>query len=731
MKSILFYQGLFSIHILCLFIVSCDNKSNTINKPPIAPSVSAVDTYHGQQVEDPYRNLENLKDSTVLNWLTEQGDYAFDYLENIPGKKKIIEQLQSYDKKQNFSYTSFKRTKGGIHFYSKTIGDEKVAKLYYRKDFEDEEVLLYDPSDYAEKEQYRISYIQPDRNGKKIVICLGEKGQELSQGLIMDVATKQILPLKLKNVLHSFIGVRWLSDSSGVFYLYSPITDPTDKNFLLDTKTVLCKIGQNPVTIFSKDSKVENNINPEDFPLIYNYDAKDGYLFGVVGGSDSFYDIYYAKESDVVSNNVSWKLLFKKEDKIKRFRATSEGDLIYLSSKDVVHNQILRTSMENPDLVNAEILVPEKKDATIITFALTKSGLFYTTLKNGVEAKLYFVTHRGEEKEIIPPRQSGNISIGSYGPDSDFLRVITRGTTSPSVNYFYDVYQNEFKRDLFIPVNEYPQFDNIVVEQKEIPSHDGVKVPITIIRDKDLNRDGDTPTLFFGYGSYGQMARASFNPNFLTWVHNGGILVFAHVRGDGYKGEAWHKAGFKMTKPNTWKDMIATTEYMIKEGYTNPDKTALWGSSAGGILAGRAMTDRPDLYKAVIMTSPALNMVRSEIQPNGKNSIKEFGTVAIKEEFEALLEMDSYHHIKKGVEYPATLVTGGMKDGRVVIWDPAKFVAKLQAYNAADTPILFAVKTDEGHSGSNSGKMAAYELYANTFSFALWQMGYEEYQPKN
>ena len=282
-----------------------------------------------------------------------------------------------------------------------------------------------------------------------------------------------------------------------------------------------------------------------------------------------------------------------------------------------------------------------------------------------------------------------------------------------------------------IPTQEYTDFDNFIVDHVEIPSHDGAMVPVIIIRDKDSKKDGSNPTLFYGYGSYGGSGGAGFNPSFLTWVAEGGILVFSYVRGGGQKGEAWHKGGFKTTKPNTWKDMIATTEYMIKEGYTSPEKSAIWGSSAGGILAGRAMTERPDLYKAVIMTSPSLNMIRSEIQPNGQNSIKEFGTVEIKEEFEALLEMDSYHHIQKRVEYPATYISGGMKDGRVVIWDPAKFVAKLQAYNGADTAVLFNVKFEDGHGGINTSIQDRYEFYANAFAFALWQMGYPDYQPKN
>ncbi len=205
-------------------------------------------------------------------------------------------------------------------------------------------------------------------------------------------------------------------------------------------------------------------------------------------------------------------------------------------------------------------------------------------------------------------------------------------------------------------------------------------------------------------------------------------MAIAHVRGGGEKGDPWRKAGYKTTKPNTWKDLIACTEYMIDQGYTSSKKTAVWGTSAGGIMAGRAMTDRPDLYKAMILYSPAMNMLRSEVQPNGPNSIKEFGTFEKPEEFKALLEMDSYHNIKEGTKYPATLIAAGAKDSRVVVWDPAKFAARLQAANTSDNPILFAVDFDSGHGAIGSTKLKRYEQYANAFSFAFWQTGHPDYQ---
>lgn len=720
--------------LVAFMIVSCQSKHGTILFPK-APSILSTDTYHGINIEDPYRNLENLNDSLVIKWLKGQGTYASNILNSIPGRQRLIKKQQSYDTKREFALKIVKTTPDGKYFYTKTIGNEKVAKLYYRTDLENPEILLYDPSEYSKEENYIINYIKPDWDGEKIVISLTKTGEEISEMVVMDVKTKKILPGLIKNALASIGKIDWLSDNSGFIYLYSPVIDPTDKNYWMHTKSILYKIGSDPKKlqdIFSLDNNPELKLNPEDFPIVNNYSRNNGYLFALVAGSSSYFDVYFKKEPAVHAMKSKWKPLFKQSDKIKKFVVDNDDNLVFLSAKNASNYRICKTSMINPDFRTPQILVPEKKDLLITKFELTIDGLFYTTKKNNIEANLYYLENDNQEKEIKLPNSTvvGNIYIGSNGPNHKLLRVIATGFLDPAINYFYDVSNNTFIKENLVPVEQYPDFDNLIVESLEIPSHDGVLVPISIIRNKNCKKNGENPTLFFGYGSYGSLSRPTFNPNFLTWVSEGGILVFAHVRGGGEKGDSWHKAGFKTTKPNTWKDMIATTEYLIKEGYTTTAKSAIWGSSAGGILAGRAMTDRPDLYKAVILTSPSTNMVRSEIQPNGKNSIKEFGTVEIKEEFEALLEMDSYHKIKKGVEYPATYVSGGMKDGRVVIWDPAKFIARLQANNAADSPILFRVKFENGHAGINSDKLDQYELYANAFSFALWQMGYPEFQPK-
>ncbi len=229
----------------------------------------------------------------------------------------------------------------------------------------------------------------------------------------------------------------------------------------------------------------------------------------------------------------------------------------------------------------------------------------------------------------------------------------------------------------------------MVVEELMVPSHDGVLVPLSLVYKKSLVRDGNHPVFMGGYGAYGVSLDPYFSPEFVLPILDGAIFAVAHVRGGGELGNQWYKGGFKTTKPNTWKDLIACAEYLVREKYTSPGKIVINSASAGGILVGRAMTERPDLFAAAIPEVGCLNALRMEESPNGPVNAPEFGTVKDSVECMALIEMDAYLKIQDNVNYPATLVTAGMNDPRVIAWQPAKFAARLQAANVSDKPILF------------------------------------------
>jgi prolyl oligopeptidase len=232
-----------------------------------------------------------------------------------------------------------------------------------------------------------------------------------------------------------------------------------------------------------------------------------------------------------------------------------------------------------------------------------------------------------------------------------------------------------------------------------------------------------------GYGAYGTTITPKLNPDILSFVLEGGIFVLAHVRGGGNKGEAWYMGGYKQTKPNTWKDYISCAEFLINEKYTSAKKIAAYGASAGGILVGRAITERPDLFGAVIPLVGCLNSIRSENEPNGLNNTKEFGTIKDSLECAAIIEMDALYHLKSNTNYPAALITAGINDPRVSVSGPSKFAAKMQHCTVSGKPVLFSVDYSGGHMGSDS-KEKEYKNLANIFAFALWQTGHPNFQVK-
>jgi prolyl oligopeptidase len=256
-----------------------------------------------------------------------------------------------------------------------------------------------------------------------------------------------------------------------------------------------------------------------------------------------------------------------------------------------------------------------------------------------------------------------------------------------------------------------------------------VKVPLSIVRRADMKFDGSNPTLAIGYGSYGMTTSVGYRAHSLAWLERGGVIAFAHVRGGGAYGKEWHLAGQKATKPNTWKDFIACCEYLVKKGYTSPGKLAGEGGSAGGILIGRAITERPDLFAAAIIDVGCLDTLRMETTTNGVPNIQEFGSVVTKEGFDALLAMSAYAHVKDGVKYPAVLLAHGMNDPRVEPWESAKMTARLQAATASGKPVLFRVDYQAGH-GIGSTKKQHQEKTADIYAFLLWQLGDKDFQPK-
>lgn len=716
---------LFQIILFSFFANSLIAQKNNL------PEKQFTENFFGRTISDPYRYMENPENTLVQDWFKENSIATRSILDNISGRKEIVDKLVEIENRKSYSVTLLSITEDNFFFYLKTTDKDKTGKLYFKKGEDGSETLLYDPSTYktGQKDEYVINYLKPSWDHKVVALGLSKNGEEIGEIAFLNVSTKSIQQEALPNTWPAELrGINWLPDNSGIIYQHIPVIDTNDKNYILNTESVIYKLGDNPLKhkiIFSKNNNPQFNIKPEDFPLLCEFNQKDKNILVFIGGASNYYDCYYAKAEELNNDKIDWKLLFKKEDQIKD-QIILNDDLYFLSAKNASNFNIFKTKMSDFNIKKGTIIVSENKTEAIDDFVITKDGLFYSTTKNGVEAHLYFVSDH-ETKKIISPISAGRITMQIKNKFSSDIWLTYSGWVNPKQRYRYNVLDNKFIDAPLSPLIAFPEYENFVVEEIEIPSQDGVMVPVSLIYKKGLKKNKLNNVLIDGYGAYGTSLTPIFQPVYLSWVLNDGVYVVSHVRGGGEKGDNWHQDGYKSTKSNSWKDLIATAEYLIKEQITSKERIAISSGSAGGILVGRAITERPDLFKVMLCENGILNPTRIKETSNGQNNMKEFGNPDIEEEFNALYNMDSYQHLKKGIAYPACLISVGINDARVAPGISGKFVARLKASTTSTNPILFAVNYSTGH-GIDSSDLQLYNDVADGFAFALWQMGHPKFK---
>ena len=690
-------------------------------------SIPYTEILHGITIQDNYRFLENLKDTTLQNWYKNNSDYSKSILNSITGRNEIASQVKNFEKRKSTAIAILNYGASGSVFYYKREKTDKKAKLYVKQSPNSEEVLLFDPSDYKSEngQDYSISYARPSWDEKHIAISLAKKGEEIGEIIFLDTQSKQLLPNVITNTWASIGGIQWLKNNSGIIYLHIPVIDRTSKQYILNTELVIYNLHKNTSdkkVIFSKNNNPELKINEADFPYFLNFSNNDQYLIANLGGTSSYRNTYYFNYNELQNEKINYKSLYEKDSGYKSpmvFR-----DYIYaIGSKGTPNYTIVRTKISEANLENPEIIVKEHENEVIDDYVTTPDGLYYVTTKNGVEAKLYLV-NEGKTKQLQLPKQAGKINISIKNNYESDIWVTISGWLNANERYHYNPKTNAFTEANLTPIPKYPEFDDIVVEEIEIPAKDGALVPVSIIRNKNIKKDKQNKVIINAYGAYGIAIKPNFQTLFLTWVLHGGIYVVSHVRGGGEKGNGWYMGGFKETKSNTWNDLIATAEYLIKEKITNPKKMAISGSSAGGITVGRAIIERPDLFKAMFCNACDFNISRLKDTPNGPNNMKEFGNPDDKTEFKNLLEMDAYLSLKKNVNYPASLIDVGMNDARVMPWNSGKFVSKLKEFTSSNNPVLFSVRYDSGHASATDELI---NKYADYFAFTFWQLGHPKF----
>lgn len=691
------------------------------NYPP-TKTVDASDTYFGKAYLDPFRWLEDLKDKDTEAWFKAQADLTDGLLAKIPGRDALVQEWLALDKLKPAAYSEITYENGRV-FYKKTLGGENVGKLYFREGWNGAEKLLLDPATYQPGVTTTINSFVPSWDGKYVVLGLTSSGAEWSELRVLDVNRKTLLPESLNP---SYGANGWTKDSKSFFYDAGKVTDIKSMDIELNRKTKLHKLGTDFATdrdIFSDESNPELGITAKESPSAYIDESYPDYLIGSVSTVQQEMKLFYAPVAALKAKKIEWNVLCKPSDNLVRGFAFY-GDYVYaISHTGAPKFKLIRTSVKHPDWEHAETVLPEAAD-TIQAITRTKHYLL-VDYSDGVVCRVvkYDLT-TGKTSEVKLPA-SGTVSVSCPDWKTDRCLVYITSWTSPLTIYDYDAKKETFAKSIFNSAVVYPGFENLVSKEVEVPGHDGTMIPLSIIYQKGIVLDGSNSCLMRGYGAYG----ISANPGFtiLNSVANHGVvLAYAHIRGGSEKGEAWYKAGYKTTKPNTWKDFISCGEYLVQNGYTSPSKLTGSGTSAGGILISRAITERPDLFAAAICNVGCANAMRMEFSANGPPNIPEFGTVTDPVECQALYEMDGVQHVTKGVKYPAVMGVGGWNDPRVPVWQPGKFVAALQSATTSGKPVLMKVNYDNGH--FTEEKIVTFKNFAGQFAFLLWQTGHKDFQ---
>jgi prolyl oligopeptidase len=713
--------------VIVLLVAMVAQGSAQWNYPP-TKTTTASDIYFGKTYKDPYRWLENLKDKDVEAWFKSQAELTDSLLAKIPARDALANEWMALDKLKPATYSQITFENGRV-FYKKTLGGENVGKLYFREGWKGEEQLLFDPAEFkpvgAKPGDVTtiVSYAgSPD--GRHVVMGLSAAGAEFSELRTLEVDAKKLLP---ETMYPSYGPLGWTMDSKSFFYDAGKVADIKSKEIELNRKTRLHTLGTDVASdpdFFSNESYRGLEITAKEFPAASIDESYPDYVIGNVGTVQNEMRLFYAPTSQMKDGKMKWAVLALPSDNLVRGIVFYKDQVYAVTHTGAPKYKILRTSIAHPDWKTAETVVPEGKDS--IQFIAHSKSYLFIVYSNGVVGRLVKYAFDTGKTSEVPLPASGTVDINCPDFRTDQCIVYTTSWIQPTTLYDFDAGKDTLTKSIFNSDVTYPGFENLVSEEVEVPGHDGAMIPLSIVHRKDLTRDGSSSAILTGYGAYGISMTPAFSVQRSLALH-GVVMAVAHVRGGSEKGEAWYKAGYKTTKPNTWKDFISAAEYLIKNGYTSAGKLAGTGTSAGGILISRAVTERPDLFAAAVCNVGVANAMRVEFTPNGPVNTPEFGTVQDQTEAAALYEMDGVQHVKAGVKYPAIMGVAGWNDPRVVPWEPGKFVAAVQAASTSGKPVLLKVNYDDGH--FTEEKIVTFRNFAGQAAFMLWQTGHPEFQP--
>jgi prolyl oligopeptidase len=683
-------------------------------KYPETKKADSVTDYFGTIVQDPYRWLEDDRSEETENWVNAQNKVTFDYLKQIPYRNELNNRLTEL---WNYEKLGAPFTEGGYVYFFKNDGLQNQYVVYRKKGESDEAEVFLDPNKFSEDGTTSLSSLNFSKDGKKAAYSISEGGSDWRKILVLDTETKEIIEDTLIDV--KFSGVSWKADEG---FFYSSYEKP--KGSELSAKTDQHRLFYHKLgTKQSEDKLIFGGIATQKHRYVGGSVTEDNhYLFISARNSTSGGKLFMM---DLTKENPELVTILDNEN-TDSYVIENDGSKLYIvTNMDAPNRKVVTVDTSNPVPGNWKDFIPETKN--VLSPSTGGGNIFANYMVDAISKVKQYDYDGNLVRDVELP---GIGTVGGFGAKKEekILYYSFTNYVTPGNIYKYDIETGKSelynKPDIDFDPEEYQS------QQIFFTSKDGTKIPMIITHKKGLELNGKNPTILYGYGGFNISLTPSFSIANAVWMEQGGIYAVPNLRGGGEYGKDWHDAGIKMKKQNVFDDFIAAAEYLIKENYTSSDYLAIRGGSNGGLLVGATMTQRPDLMKVALPAVGVMDMLRYHTFTAGAGWAYDYGTAEdSKEMFEYLYAYSPVHNIKEGVKYPATLVTTGDHDDRVVPAHSFKFAAGLQEKQAGTNPVLIRIETKAGHGAGKPTSMIIDE-YADIFAFTFYNMGFKELPKK-
>ena len=682
-----------------------------IDYPP-APKQPVSDTYHGVTVAEDYRWLEAGEAPDVQAWTAKENDLTRATLDALPERPKLRERFAALNAASTVRYSGFRYAKALFAMKRQPPKNQPFLVVMDAAGSEKSERVLLDPVSLDASGTTAIDWYVPSSDGRYVAVSLSKGGSEDGSVSVYEVATGKALADVVPRVQYPTGGgsAAWKGDDSGFYYTRYPADGERAAADLHFYQQVWFHRLGTPV---SADAYVIG----KEFPRIAETalsTTRDGkYVLASVRNGDGGDVAFWLRAPDG-----HWTQVADFADGVKQVSLGVDGQLYALSRNAAPHGKVLSMPLAAPKLAAARNVIPAG-EGVIEDVEPTATRLYVTILAGGPsEVRVYSLDGKAGPK--LPSEPVSRNAVGQR-LEGDEVMVGSTSYLTPFAWYRYSPARGKLEPRRFLE-KSLVDFADAEVVREMAPSKDGTPVPVNIVMKKGTKRDGNNPVLLYGYGGYGINMQPLFSERVRVWLDAGGIYAVVNLRGGGEFGEEWHLAGNLAKKQNVFDDMIGAAEHMVKRGYTRPERMAAMGGSNGGLLMGAILTQRPELFRAIVSAVGIYDSLRVELTPNGAFNVTEFGTVKDKALFTALYAYSPYHRVKDGVAYPAVLFTAGANDGRVDPANSRKMTARLQAATSSGRPVLLRIAGGTGHGQGMSMSMRV-EQDADAYAFLMHELG--------